>query len=353
MRSKIVLDSEKLNEIRKGVVTLVINYPELKTELKRTGYIKLSPDYEDNSDRVVKYNVGKRFMSYVSENRGNSAETYISAIPELKNSGEALKYLLSLDNVAQRSTFYSFISSIGLYLESVLSGEEWENFVSGGDIDASLKSKLHSILSVGEFPASCFKDLYRSEDGLLIPTSGLPSVFSDCYSEYGMEEICVSSVVFYRDDVLKSIADCKFEYEDSSRAYALSIIDKINRDISFAPEHYLPRFNNNEWSEKIELHRDSANELAELLMNVAYEAGVMSGENNCAVCKLHMVGDNPVVSFKNKTGSEDYGVTPIVLDMWKFPISEVYFVISSKNDYEFNSALRRLESNGEYTVTVY
>lgn len=79
----------------------------------------------------------------------------------------------------------------------------------------------------------------------------------------------------------------------------------------------------------------------------------MSDEADCVICKLHMSAGIPVVSFKGKTVTEDYGITDIVLDTWKFPLSEVYFILSSIKDYEFSSAIRRLKSNGEYTLVIF
>ena len=348
------LEIEEFDNVRKGVTVLLREWPELKEEMKQKGYIKLIPDYENRGDDKISYDVGTRFMHYVRSVKKYLNQTYFVVVPDFKNGTEALEWLTELTSNAQRSIFeeYTFSTGIIKYIESRLSEDELEELGSGL-VSANLRTELYGILSTGKVPASCFENLYRSEGGMVIPASELPDAFSSCYSSSGMAEICVSNVIYFRSDMLGSFTCNEFEYEDCTRSYSLSVVDKLNKRISLDPRNCIPVFNDDRWSNIKSIPQGTSDRLSEILIDLVTETGLISDESDCAICKLHMDGDKSVVSFRGKTGKHDYGIADIVLDTWKFPLSEVYFILSSNSNYEFSSAIRRLESNGEYTVTVF
>ena len=348
------LEIKEFDDVRKGITILLREWPGLKEEMKQKGYIKLIPDYEDREDSEINYDVGTRCMYYSNSAKKYLSQTYNVVVPDFKNGVEALKWLTDLDSNAKKSIFEEYTFSTGIidYIENRLSEDELDD-LSSGVVSANLSNRLYDVLSTGKLSASCFENLYCSEGGLIIPARELPSVFSSCYSSSGMENICISNVIYFRSDMLDSFTYNEFEYEDYTESYSLSVVDKLNKRLSLDPRACIPVFNDNKWSSIKEISQGTADRLSDILINLASEVGLMSDVADCAICKLHMSDGKPVVSFRGKTGIEDYGITDIVLDTWKFPLSEVYFILSSNSDYEFSSAIRRLESNGEYTLTVF
>lgn len=118
--------------------------------------------------------------------------------------------------------------------------------------------------------------------------------------------------------------------------------------MSFPLKSCVPVMGSKSWSSPKELSKGTADSLSQVLRSIYYEIIPPA-----AISKLHMVEDNPVLSFYDKQGTTDYGLTAILLKEFNIPIAEAYFICSENNDFQVSKVIAKKNKNNEYTLTIY
>lgn len=342
---------EDWNNTRISVLELFQDYPKLKEEMKTTGRIHLQP--YDSNDENIEYDLGNRLLSFIREYKLSFKKLNP---PTSKNSQDAIRWLVRLDSNEKKRVFMAFISFVNLevYLEGYLTDIEYSELVKGQISDA-LREKLSVLFSIKSFPKSVVGSLYKSDSGIIIPARDLPGVFSDCVGECGEGSIDISSLVLYKYDLATNICYAENSYDTYTEAYSITIGNSLNKEISFDPSLCMPKYGDKAWSAEKELPSSFCKKINSIIEGIVSEKRVDRSYYDCAICKLHMRGDEPVLSFRDAMGTSDYGLAAVILELFSFPVREVYFVLSPKGVYVYgvSNVVRKLNEDGEYTVTIY
>ena len=344
---------EDWNNTRISVLELFQDYPKLKEEMKTTGCIHLQP--YDSNDENIEYDLGNRLLSFIREYKLSLKKLNP---PISKNSQDAIEWLVRLDSDEKKRVFMAFISFVNLevYLEGYLTDIEYSELVNGQISDA-LREKLSVLFSIKSFPKSVVGSLYKSDSGIIIPARDLPGVFSDCVGEYskGKGSIDISSLVFYKYNIATTICHAENSYDIYTKAYSITIENRLNKEISFDPSLCMPKYGDKAWSAEKKLPPSFCKKINSIIEGIVSEKRVDRSYYNCAICKLHMSGNEPVLSFKDAMGTSDYGLAAVILELFSFPVREVYFVLypNGGHAYRVSNVVRKLNKDGEYTVTIY
>ena len=167
----------------------------------------------------------------------------------------------------------------------------------------------------------------------------LPDAFSDCIGEYGNGTISLDNIVEFDETVLSTIASYQKSYSDDIEGYSYYV--GLSERIGFNLRDFVPLANARSWSKP-----DDLPDKVKSFVDKLYDNGVLS-----VVSRLHMVGDEPVISISsNRVGNCDYGFADLLLS-WtkKIPIKDVYIVgTDSVSHY-----VMKKHNDGEYTITMF
>lgn len=336
------------DNIRKGARKLLSSQPTLMEEFKKTGYIRLE-EFDNEEGMEIPYNFAQRLESNLKENKKNIQKVFRFSIPNIQGN-ELIEWFLNIDSEWKGRFFSAMLEDEGLYddVDELLSEDEFES-IFDMKMSSEVHDKLFEFLSSDTFPGD-LEDTYflRSEGGTIIPYTDLPSEFSDCVSEYGVGYITISKLVFYKYDVVRNLVNYQVDYDSHSEVYSIYISDKHDTEYSFSVDSCIPRWNDKSWNKKKDLPKDVAQKVSNILSQVS-----SNYDFDSAICKLHMRGDIPVLSFRNKLGTDDYGLASIFLELCPFTIKEVYFIFSKEENCKVSSMIAKLNDDGEYTLSVY
>lgn len=190
----------------------------------------------------------------------------------------------------------------------------------------------------------------KSNSGNKIFTEDLPEELNGVKGEYGCASIQLSDIIFYNPSVIKNVVFARDDdLEKDIGAFSLSIYSLLDQKMSFPLKSCVPVMGSKSWSSPKELSKGTADSLSQVLRSIYYEIIPPA-----AISKLHMVGDNPVLSFYDKQGTTDYGLTAILLKEFNIiPIAEAYFICSENNDFQVSKVIAKKNKNNEYTLTIY
>lgn len=194
---------------------------------------------------------------------------------------------------------------------------------------------------------------YISTEGVIVPVDNLPAVFKDCVSEYGLGDINISSLIFYRYDVVKNVLYMDKEYDSDLEVYTFTISSQLNESSSYEEYDYMPRWNSKTWGTEKVIPPRTADRMSSILVGIAEDEGLEGLSQDCDICKLYMEGNKPILSLGGNKSDTDYGMTAVLLKLCTFPVKEAYFILSSNNSYEVSKLVAKKEENGEYTLTIY
>lgn len=193
------------------------------------------------------------------------------------------------------------------------------------------------------------KGMLKSDSGIKFPIEDLPEELEDIKGEYGVGSIQLSDIIFYNSDVIKNVIHVvDNDWEEDIEAFSISIYSLLDKKMSFPLKSCVPVMGSKSWSSPKELSKGTADSLSQVLRSIYYEIIPPA-----AISKLHMVEDNPVLSFYDKQGTTDYGLTAILLKEFNIPIAEAYFICSENNDSQVSKVIAKKNKNNEYTLTIY
>lgn len=191
--------------------------------------------------------------------------------------------------------------------------------------------------------------MLKSDSGIKFPIEDLPEELEDIKGEYGVGSIQLSDIIFYNSDVIKNVIHVvDNDWEEDIEAFSISIYSLLDKKMSFPLKSCVPVMGSKSWSSPKELSKGTADSLSQVLRSIYYEIIPPA-----AISKLHMVEDNPVLSFYDKQGTTDYGLTAILLKEFNIPIAEAYFICSENNDSQVSKVIAKKNKNNEYTLTIY
>lgn len=346
------IGKQQFNEIRKGITSLIAEYPELGKEIKDIGNLVLT-DYAVPREKLVSFNIKNNLKFFIYAN----AKRYGLHTPLCTSKTSTIDFvdwLLQFDESGKSLLFRDFLTQPGSYLEDYMyemdpSLEDLED----EEISDTLRDKLRKFLSITSIPARVLGDLYISKRGTVIPASSLPAVFNDCVSEYGLGNISISSLIFYRYDVVKNVLYMDKEYDNDLEVYTFTISSQLNESSSYEEYDYMPRWNSKTWGTEKVIPPRTADRMSSILVGIAEDEGLEGLSQDCDVCKLHMEGNKPILSLGGNKSDTDYGMTAVLLKLCTFPVKEAYVILSSNNSYEVSKLVAKKEKDGEYTLTIY
>lgn len=202
----------------------------------------------------------------------------------------------------------------------------------------------------GELVLSCLNGMWVVNGGILvISPEDIPSaIVKPLSGKLGMGTFSTDDTLFYREDMVDRFVWASMDWDGEVEGYDICIHSLLDANTSFNYRLCVPTISNKVWSRAKVLSR----ELSFCINTILDE---LSGgfSFTCSIAKIHMYRDKPVLSFKNKIGTTDYGLTSIILENFEAPIKEVYIILSEMYDYKIHNAVLKKHSDGEYTLTLY
>ena len=193
------------------------------------------------------------------------------------------------------------------------------------------------------------KNTLITSGGVEMPISQFPTAFKNAISgEYGLGNFSIDDIIFYNEDIAKNIAYAHEEYDEYVGGYNLAIYSLLDKESSFDKELCIPKVGSKTWSKNKKL----SNSLSPVLNQKLNEV-IDNSKFACSIAKLHMNGKIPVLSFKDRIGSTDYGITEYLLKEYTMSIKQVFFVLSEVKDFKVSDIIAKKHKDGEYTLTIY
>lgn len=202
----------------------------------------------------------------------------------------------------------------------------------------------------GELVLSCLNETWVVNGGILVisPEDMPPAIVKPLSGKLGIGTFSTDDILFYREDMVDRFVWASMNWDGDIEGYDIYIHSLLDANTSFNYRLCVPTISNKVWSRAKVLSRELS-----FCINTILDELSAGFSFTCSIAKIHMYRDKPVLSFKNKIGTTDYGLTSIILENFKAPIKEVYIILSEMYDYKIHNAVLKKHSDGEYTLTLY
>ena len=202
----------------------------------------------------------------------------------------------------------------------------------------------------GELMLSCFNGMWVVNGGiLLIKSEDMPSaIVRQLSGKKGIGTFSTDDTLFYREDIVDRFVWASMDWDGVIEGYNICMHSLLDDNTSFNYRLCVPTVSNKAWSKARVLSRELS-----FCINTILDELSNGFSFTCSIAKIHMYRDKPVLSFKNKIGTTDYGLTPIILENFEVPIKEVYIIFSEMYGYKIHNAVIKKHSDGEYSLTLY
>lgn len=346
-----IITKEQFENIRESIIKLFGMYPELKSEFRRYGFIKLYA--KQGLVSVPNYDIPSIFLNFMvvkfrDERFANLNTSFKDVfLEDLDYAANVVSHFLEAKSLVKDFTNYFGVEDTGVVtIRSILCSSD------GIDDIVSYLTHRKDVVYFGRYFVS---------EGKVAITLFSGDELESCFGGFGNGVVVVDELVSLPYEIASVIGYMSYDYDNSGEYY------NINVTVDLEPGSYclntcFPLFTGTgDWSEVRHLSKGFAEFLWRRICSVDFvDAECGSPYELGHLFKLAMVDGEPVLMWKRgedgivsgKLDRDDYGITEKLLKEFTMPLKYVY-LLKSPYAEDFTSYVTKPCDDGESILTIF